>query len=405
MKTITPFYKFRAEAGDEPTGAELLIFDVIGDWEDLGEIGAKAFARDLSALPKSVKRLDIHINSPGGSVSEAMAIYSRLADHQSNKNIYVDGIAASAATLVAMVGHKIFIRANATMMIHLPMGIVIGNAEDMRTTIAALDSITESMLNLYSRRTGGEREGIRALMAAETWMSAEKAVEKGFADEVRGVVKAAAMVGDKRVMFNGVTFDLSRFHNVPAFNATNNNNEREAMNPTAENPNPTAPPDPGTGNPPKPGTGNPPPTPGTGNPPGPSDNPNPPEPPGNPNPPPAAASAQSEFDKGVQRERERIAALQKYDRPATHALITAAIADGRTVNDLTEALFTAMENAAGQQARRSDASNLDNIPPSDAENANKDGQNAEEFGGRLKKAVQNVLNARGGRRIQRQALN
>src|SRR4030095_9528430 len=117
-----PFYQFRAEAVDEPTNAELLIFAAIGDWSELGEISAKDFARDLAKLPSSVKRLDIHIHSPGGNVFYAPAIYSRLADHRSEKIVYVDGLAASAASLVAMVGHKIFIRANANMMIHLPAG-------------------------------------------------------------------------------------------------------------------------------------------------------------------------------------------------------------------------------------------------------------------------------------------
>src|SRR5262252_8587188 len=99
---IPEWYRFRCE-GDEPTAAELLIFAAIGDWEDMGEIGAKSFAKDLAALSKSVKRLDIHINSPGGSLTEAQAIYSRLADHPSNKHVYIDGIAASAASIVAMV--------------------------------------------------------------------------------------------------------------------------------------------------------------------------------------------------------------------------------------------------------------------------------------------------------------
>ena len=101
------WYSFRME-GDEPTSAELLIFAAIGDWEELGEVSAKGFAKSLGDLPKSVKRLDLHINSPGGSLFEASAIYSRLADHKSEKHVYIDGLAASAASVVAMVGHKIF---------------------------------------------------------------------------------------------------------------------------------------------------------------------------------------------------------------------------------------------------------------------------------------------------------
>jgi ATP-dependent Clp protease protease subunit len=243
VNNIVPFYKFRAEAGDEPSSAELLIFDVIGEWNFFGEaISAKQFAADLAALPTSVNRLDIHINSPGGSVPDAMAIYSRLADHRSNKNVYIDGLAASAATLIAMVGHKIFIRANAQMMIHLPMGIGIGNANEMRSLAAALDSNTESMLNLYAR-SKQPREELRAMMTAETWFDADTAVEKGFADEKRGVVKAAAIVGDKRVMINGAIFDLSHFRNVPAFTGQQQTQtERQNMSEQNQNPTPPTPP-------------------------------------------------------------------------------------------------------------------------------------------------------------------
>jgi ClpP class serine protease len=85
---MNEFYQFRAEAGEEPTSAELMIFAAIGDWEEMGDVSAKGFARELAKLPTSVKRLDIHINSPGGSVFEAQAIYSRLADHRSTKHVW-----------------------------------------------------------------------------------------------------------------------------------------------------------------------------------------------------------------------------------------------------------------------------------------------------------------------------
>ena len=377
---IIPFYQFRAEAGDEPASAELLIFDVIGNWEDIGEIGAKAFARDLGALPKSVKRLDIHINSPGGSVSEANAIYSRLADHPSNKMIYIDGIAASAATLIAMVGHKIYMRSNATMMIHLPSALAIGTSDDMRTMAAALDSVTESMLNLYAKRTGSERDAIRALMKAETWMSAQDAVEKGFADEVRGVVKAAAAVGENKVMFNGTIFDLSRFRNVPAFTAT-------AETPTKENPMETKPAvtTPAATTTPPESTSTPPAT---------------TTPPAATTTPPVTATAtppaQSEYDKGIAAERARIAALQKYDKPATHAIVVKAITEGKTVADITEELFAALEKGAQNAARHADASQMDHIPPSGETTAEGEGA---DFGTRLTTAVKAKLQQRGHKSV------
>ena len=383
MNTITPFYKFRAEAGDEPTGAELLIFDVIGDWEDMGEISAKGFARDLSALPKSVKRLDIHINSPGGSLSEAQAIYSRLADHKSDKNVYIDGVAASAASIVAMVGHKIYIRANANMMIHSPMAITIGNAEAHRTSIAALDSMTESMLNVYAKRTKVDREEIRGMLTAETWFSAQQAVDKGFADEVRGVVKAAAVIDEKRVIFNGVTFDLSRFHNVPAFTAqqqqTGEHTMPEATTTQQQTQQPPEQPKPGEETKPKPAE--------------PAPQPAPPPPPTQA----ATTTTVNEFDKGVKAERDRIAALQKYDKPATHDIVVKAIAEGKTVADITDELFSALEKSGQQTARRADATALSDIQGGDTTPNN--GDDSGDFGVRLTKAVQNKLKARGRTRV------
>jgi ATP-dependent Clp protease, protease subunit len=384
MNNVVPFYKFRAEAGDEPAAAELLIFDVIGDWEDFGEVSAKAFAADLSKLPKSVKRLDIHINSPGGSVSEANAIYSRLADHASNKIIYVDGISASAATLIQMVGHKIYMRANATMMIHSPMALAAGNADDIRTVAAALDVHGEAMINLYAKRTGMERDELRGMMSRETWFTAQQAVEHGFADEVRGVVKAAA-IGNKRVMFNGVAFDLSRFNNVPAF--TGQQTEAQTMKPTAattETPPAETEPKPGETANPNP----PPPVPPTAPPP-PNTAPAPAA-----TPPPAAAS----YEDGIKAERARIAALQAYDRPATHDIVVKAIADGKTVADVMPELFTAIEKKGQQQARRTDAQQLEHVPPTDA---GETGDAGDDFGSRLKAAVQ----ARLGRRNGKQALH
>ncbi len=349
---MNDFYRFNCNADmDEPDAAELLIFSQIGDWEDMGDVSAKAFARDLAKLPSSVKRLDIHINSPGGSLFEASAIYSRLADHRATKIVFVDGLAASAASIVAMVGHKIYIRANATMMIHLPSGIVMGNADDMRTMAGALDTVTESMINVYERRTKQSRADIRDMLAAETWLSPEQAIAKGFADEVRGVVKAAAVANTKRVIFNGIEFDLSRFHNVPAFNATA---ESITMNPkpptaTADTPPadpPTPPADPPQ--PPKPPTT--------------TEPPNPPPPPP-PAPPPAAAT---DYDRGITAERARVTALQALDRPATHAIIEAAIKDGKQPSDVYAACMEAMDKAGKRSDRQSDADVLNRIPGSDS---------------------------------------
>lgn len=381
-KTIEPFYRFRAEATGEPEAAELLIFSVIGDWEEFGEVSALAFAKDLARLPASIKKLSIHMNSPGGSVSEAYGIYSRLADHRSEKTVYIDGIVASAATIVAMVGHKIYIRANANMMVHLPMAFSAGNANDMRSTAAALDSITESMINVYSKRTKLGREEVRDLLTAETWMSPQVAVEKGFADEQRGVIKAAAMLDNKRVIVNGLTFDLSRFHNIPAFTGQqptgdqNPNMETPTPPATATGAPPTPPPTAPTPPAPAPAAPTPPAAPPATSP----ATPTPPAPPAPPTPP----TAKTDRQLGMEDERARIVALQKLEHPATHDLIVKAIADGRTAADITSEVFEAMKNAGTQQSRRVDAQNLDQVPPS---GQNQDDPEAKDFAALLKTKV------------------
>jgi ATP-dependent protease ClpP protease subunit len=380
---MNPFYLFRAEAVDEPTNAELLIFDVIGNWDEMGEVSAKAFARDLSKLPSSVKRLDIHINSPGGSVFEASAIYSRLADHRSQKIVYVDGLAASAASIVAMVGHKIYIRANANMMIHLPSGLAIGNADDMRTMAGALDAVTEPMINIYASRTKLERDELRSMMAAETWFTPQQAVDKGFADEMRGVIKAAAVVAEHKAIFNGLEFDLSRFHNVPAFAADTTKGTtmpNKPAKPKAEAAAEETPPN-GNGNGEQ--TEETPPTP-------PKETPTPPTPPHpqTPTPPPATGDPAA----AVKVERDRVAALLALDRPATHAIVMAAIKDGKNVVDIAAECMTAMDKQGTRDARHADARQLDHIPPSDGADDDK------KLGALLTDKVQSRLKRRGGMR-------
>jgi ATP-dependent protease ClpP protease subunit len=380
-----PFYQFRAQAQaeDPPVVAELLIYSPIGAFDDMGETAAQTFARDLAKLPTSVKRLDIHINSPGGSVSEAQAIYSRLADHRSEKVIYVDGLAASAASLIAMVGHKVYIRSNANMMIHAPRAIAIGTAEEMDHTAGTLRTIGESMINVYAKKTGLPRDEIRDLMNAETWFTAEDAVEKGFADEVRSVVKATASAdgpfsaGPGKVIFDGVTHDVSAYHNVPAFPPVKKPTKKATMTTAAtasaapvDQPEP--PPEP-----PKPAKPQPQPQP----------------PPAPPEPKPPA----NEFERGVAAERKRVTALAKFLHPLTTEIVAEAIQDGSSVEDIVAQCWEVMDENAGQQAARmADAQALNAVRATNAPTGSKGsihGVKREEFGAMLKAKAQ----ARAGR--------
>jgi len=201
MKIPINYYTIRNQADDEGS-AEILIYGNIG--EDLWSegTGAKQFAEDLKKCGK-VKNLFIRINSPGGSVFEGLAIYNTLDRHTSQKTVYIDGLAASIASVIAMAGDTVVMPKNAIMMIHDPFGMVLGDADDMRKMAEGLDKIKEGLILAYQKKSKMSSQGIAKLMTNETWMTANEAVEWGFADEVTESVKMAAH------------FDLSKFKNVP----------------------------------------------------------------------------------------------------------------------------------------------------------------------------------------------
>ena len=175
--------------------AEILLYDVIGDYdENWGYQGAKNLINKVRALG-DVKNITLRINSIGGDVFEAQAMYSYLKSHPANVTVRVDGLAASAASLVAMAGDKVIMPANALMMIHNPAGAAIGEAEELRDVADILDKVRDSIAAAYVNKTGMEREKVIAMMDDETWMSAEEAHELGFCDEVDGAMEIAARAG------------------------------------------------------------------------------------------------------------------------------------------------------------------------------------------------------------------
>jgi ATP-dependent protease ClpP protease subunit len=167
--------------------AELFIFDVIDEW---GGVAPSLFVRDLRAI--TAKAIDVHINSPGGVVFDAVAIYSALKNHPATVDVTVDGLAASAASFVAQAGDTIAIEKPAKMMIHDASGLVLGNAADMREMAALLDELSDSIAGIYADRAGGSVAGWREAMKATTWYSAAEAVKAGLADRVANDSKPAA---------------------------------------------------------------------------------------------------------------------------------------------------------------------------------------------------------------------
>jgi len=126
----------------------------------------------------------VWINSPGGDCIAASRIYAMLMDYTDHITVKIDGIAASAASVIAMAGTKVLMAPTALMMIHNPMTIAYGNHQDMQKAIGMLNEVKESIINAYEIKTGLSRTRLGHLMDSETWMNANKAIELGFADSL-----------------------------------------------------------------------------------------------------------------------------------------------------------------------------------------------------------------------------
>lgn len=177
VSSLNSWYRIENKAS---TTAKLYIFDEIGDWG----VNARDFANDLTGI--TAPEIELHLSSPGGDVFAGVAIYQSLKDHPAAVNVVIDSLAASAASFIAMAGDTIKIARNAQMMIHDAHGLSIGNAKDMRETATLLEKVSDNIADIYSQRAGGTVEDWRARMLAETWYSAQEAVEAGLADEILG---------------------------------------------------------------------------------------------------------------------------------------------------------------------------------------------------------------------------
>ena len=126
----------------------------------------------------------VWINSPGGDCIAASQIYNMLMDYKGNVTVKIDGIAASAASVIAMAGTEVLMSPTSLMMIHNPFNIAIGDSEEMQKAMQMLDEVKESNINAYELKTGLSRTRLSHLMDAETWLNANKAIELGFADDI-----------------------------------------------------------------------------------------------------------------------------------------------------------------------------------------------------------------------------
>lgn len=192
--------KFWNWARDADDNRVLYLDGVIAEdsWFD-DDITPAAFKRELLSNEGNIT---IWLNSPGGDCVAASQIYSMLMDYKGNVTIKIDGIAASAASVIAMAGTEVLMAPTALIMVHNPLTVAIGDSEEMKKAIDMLDEVKESIINAYEIRTGMSRTKLSHLMDAETWMSANKAIELGFADGV--------LEDEKRYGSEDVTYAFSR---------------------------------------------------------------------------------------------------------------------------------------------------------------------------------------------------
>lgn len=181
MKKQKKFWEWKNQA-DEGLERVLELYGTIAEtsWFD-DDVTPKMFHDELFAGKGPVT---VWLNSPGGDCIAASQIYTMLMDYKDDVTIKIDGIAASAASVIAMAGTTVLMAPTALMMIHNPMTMAYGNHADMEKAIEMLDEVKESIINAYEIRTGMSRAKLSHLMDSETWMNAGKAIELGFADDI-----------------------------------------------------------------------------------------------------------------------------------------------------------------------------------------------------------------------------
>ena len=198
------WFEIKAAGTAEQSAAEIYVYGNIGDrWDENGVIAAD-FVKEIAAL--DVDRIDLRINSYGGSVPDGMAIFNALKRHKAVVDVYVDGVAISCAGYIAMAGDRVVMADNAQLMIHAPWGWAIGNAVQMREQADILDRYAKSLAGAYAAKSGLPMDECMALLTdgKDHWYSAQEAVDAGFADELGEAAVVAASLAR--------SFDLSRFH-------------------------------------------------------------------------------------------------------------------------------------------------------------------------------------------------
>lgn len=208
------FWKFKNEAAES---AELFLYGEISDVSWYGdEVTPKQFAEDLASCGD--KSLTVHINSPGGDVFAAQAIYNQLKAYKGKVTMMIDGMCASAATVIACAGDTVLMPANTIYMIHNPKSAMMGyfDAAALGKVAERLDMVKQTIVNVYAGRVQGvlSEMQVKEKMDSETWMTAEKAKAYGFVDEVVKKIPIENKWGEGMLIVNSVACQLDRFENI-----------------------------------------------------------------------------------------------------------------------------------------------------------------------------------------------
>lgn len=190
------------EGQSDATTATIRLYDPIDSWGEFWGLSAKEFATVLDGLPDSVTEIRLLINSPGGEVTEGIAILNLLRNHPARTVAVVEGLAASSASFIAAGCDQLHMNANAELMVHDAWGLCVGNASDMRETAERLDHLSDNIASVYAAKAGGTVAEWREVMARDTWYSAADAVTARLADSVVETSGDQAAMRIDRSIFN-----------------------------------------------------------------------------------------------------------------------------------------------------------------------------------------------------------
>lgn len=211
-KQIQKYWEVKAKA-EEKIGELLLYGDIANAqwWGD--EVTPKQIDAELKALG-DIETLNVYVNSGGGSVFAGQAIFNIIKRCKATKkNAYIDGLAASIASVIPLACDKVHMPKNAMMMIHNPWAAFAGNAKEFRKMADTLDTIGETIIGIYIEKSKQEKEKLMQLMDEETWLTADDALELGLVDEIQQEKKIAASVDGDFLIYGDVKVDTFKFRN------------------------------------------------------------------------------------------------------------------------------------------------------------------------------------------------